>query len=1382
MSTTSIPSNIIKINKASHTLETPIIILKNRNFNVIGEIKHFTNWNISFQAVGIDEISFDVYRELNDEECDVWDKLIDLAIIEVKGYGHFEISVTINEENEIIKSVVGQSLEVELGQITLEEFHVNDDDATTMEETEYNEDDFDDEGNFIPTVFCNFDDEQHSLLHRVLADKAPHWSIGHVPTYISINKTDKPELASTFQRTYTVDGTSIYDFLMNDVAEESNVFFIFDTYNRKINCYNAEDFVWTDGTEVISINAYGEDTTIFVDMDNLANQITLSGDKDSVKNCFRVSGGDDVITDFVRVANITGDNYIWLFSQTQLDDMPTDLSESILDYQEFINSDETQDTYYGENGIFTRLCAAYDKYYLLESELMPQVGLEETTAYEQYNNVVNGFNNMDIGVYSYDNYNDDLFIGVTNNVIAMAQIFVDSRYTVDVIDVSTSYNSNSHIWKGRIKVYRNTDEIDSYGSPDNEYLNVQITVDTDDELPYTKQKIMKALASGDIEEIDFNITTTSTNAEKEAEKNRIYNYLDENYCRVRLQSFDDAYETCISILSDLMSKNDSIVAENLYYKYSTISSIVKSVLDKRTKEVEDQESLIFDIELEQEEFQETVNFENYLINRFYDRFKEEIGDEIDEETGEEKALIATKEYVQELYKVFCMYRREDEYQNDNYISDGKTDSEIIEIAKELLTVAKEEVKKACLLQRTISTDLNNLLVMEEFEPFYDKFALFNYIRVETNNELFKLRLMGIDYDSNSPEKINVTFSENIESINGTVSDLQSMYDTVATISSSYSSTMLQAKSGKIASNEVANLYSNGLNAALMKVTSSNNNEVTLGAYGLLCKEMTDEGVYSLNQVRLIGKGLYMTTDGWQTVRACLGETEDGVYGLIADQVVGKLFAGEKLLITNESDSVTIDGSGIIIKSGNISSDVTISELTSFKKDVASSLGVTTITSNSIISPKIGGGYLYIANDDYSVEIDPNHTSSNTHVDYVFCIKDKNKITDDIIMGVTNNGEGYFKGSIYADAGEFNGNIIGGTIKIGDNFNVTNNGLTTTKNLTVTDAIYGQYTKNGIVGYNEVISFTECSTQSFGRLCEYDNTTNMWVYSGQSYGVSSTELSTIKIKGSVSEFDSSAVFNSVTLFNKNAFFNKPAIFNNAIAVEGAIDASDAYVSTNILYTNTLTTNGDCKASGFYDLETGCEVSYWKLTNVDGAYCVGLASDTESFRPYYSDNTKAECNGLVILGHKNHKWGDIYSTNSTIQTSDRNLKEHIESLTDKHLQFLLLLQPASFLLKDGTSGRTHIGFIAQDVEEAMNNVGISDLDFAGFIKYKKTKTVIKEDGTEIEEEILDEDGNFIYEYALRYGEFISLITYGVQNLYKEVDTLKNEIKEIKEAITN
>lgn len=869
------PCNIIKINKINRCLETPIIILKKRDFEIIGEIKNFTNWKVSFHGTELDEISFDVYKELDGVECEIWDKIVDLAIIELKDYGHFEIQLNTNETTELVKSIVGQSLETELGQLTLKEFHVNNDDSFNGEQTEYNSFDYDLNGNLIPTVFYNKNDPRHSLLHRVLADKAPHWSIGHVPDYIAINNTDKPELSSTFQRSYTVDGTSIYDFLMNDVAQESNVIFTFDTYERKINCYNLEDYVWTndDNSEIITIKAIGEDTTILIDSENLANQITISSNKDSLKNCLCISGGDDVITDRIRAVNMTGTNYIFSFSPTQLNDMPKELVKKIEEYQNGITKEE--DNYYGENGIFTRLCAAYDKYYLYESEMMPAVEITETTAEEQYSNVVNGFNSMAVGVYSLDNYNNNLFVGVTNNIEAMAQIFVDARYKVKVVENTTSYNSSAHTWYGQFKVYRVTDETDTCSTSSDSYISININ---DDYIEYSRQKILKALNKSSMLDIDFDIANMNNS--------EIKSYF-EQYCRVRLQSFYDGYETCISILMDLKSKNQSVVAEELYHKYDNIRNIVNDVLNERIVQVEKQESIIIDITQEQAAFQEKWNFEKYL--------------------------------GADLYKVFCMYRRDDDYKDDNYISDGLSDSELTAKAKELLDVAKAEIKKSCILQRTVSTDLNNLLILEDFAPIYDKFALFNYIRVKANDELFRLRLLAVEYDSNSPETIHVTFSENIENIDGATSDIKSIYDTVTTISTSYSSTVLQAKSGQEANNEVTNMRNNGLNAAQIRLTNSDNNEVTLGSYGLLCKYLLDEGVYSLKQCRLIGSGLYLTDDGWKTIRACIGETTDGNYGVIADTLIGQAMFSDKFVASNATGSVLIDGNGITISNGIIKS-------------------------------------------------------------------------------------------------------------------------------------------------------------------------------------------------------------------------------------------------------------------------------------------------------------------------------------------------------------------------------------------------------------------------------------------------------------------------------
>lgn len=192
------------------------------------------------------------------------------------------------------------------------------------------------------------------------------------------------------------------------------------------------------------------------------------------------------------------------------------------------------------------------------------------------------------------------------------------------------------------------------------------------------------------------------------------------------------------------------------------------------------------------------------------------------------------------------------------------------------------------------------------------------------------------------------------------------------------------------------------------------------------------------------------------------------------------------------------------------------------------------------------------------------------------------------------------------------------------------------------------------------------------------------------------------------------------------------------------------------------------------------SAWFIGGVDGDVCCGMMlSGSWFFVPKLLSDYSISDN-KVSLGHPSARWREVYAVTGSIQTSDRNLKDNIQSLTDKHLQFFLLLQPVSFTFKDGTSGRTHIGFISQDVEEAMAQVGLTDLDFAGFCKDIKCTYSTDENGKTVSEPILDENGNPEYIYSLRYEEFIAINTYAIQKLYEKAEVLEKENTEIKKQL--
>ncbi len=146
----------------------------------------------------------------------------------------------------------------------------------------------------------------------------------------------------------------------------------------------------------------------------------------------------------------------------------------------------------------------------------------------------------------------------------------------------------------------------------------------------------------------------------------------------------------------------------------------------------------------------------------------------------------------------------------------------------------------------------------------------------------------------------------------------------------------------------------------------------------------------------------------------------------------------------------------------------------------------------------------------------------------------------------------------------------------------------------------------------------------------------------------------------------------------------------------------------------------------------------------------------------------------LGANDRKWRNIYATNGVIQTSDRVKKTEIAGLTDDRTKaFIMGLNPVSYKMVDGTSGRTHYGLIAPEVEDLMTELGMDSKDFAGFIKSPKViRKDTDEDGNPLKrptEEIIEGE----YDYALRYDEFIAPLIKLVQNQQKEIEILKEKL---------
>lgn len=250
-----LPKNIL-----SDSYRPPAIYLCQTNKERIGELS-VRNFEGTFKWVDYSQISFDIDRKINDGitgETIVnpyYDWVDGLRLVEVEGFGVFQLQDPEEESDGILetKSMSANSLEYDLSNRYLENFYINRGTVDSIDGVQ----------------LYNSNDTKHSLLHLVLGEKAPDWSIGHVDA----------ELA-TQRRFFEIERESVYDFLMNDMSQTFKCVVIFDTFKNTVNVYKEE--------------SAGSETDVVISFDNLVKNINVKYSTDDIKTVLTVEGADDL--------------------------------------------------------------------------------------------------------------------------------------------------------------------------------------------------------------------------------------------------------------------------------------------------------------------------------------------------------------------------------------------------------------------------------------------------------------------------------------------------------------------------------------------------------------------------------------------------------------------------------------------------------------------------------------------------------------------------------------------------------------------------------------------------------------------------------------------------------------------------------------------------------------------------------------------------------------------------------------------------------------------------------------------------------------------------------------------------------------------------------
>lgn len=283
---------------SNYNLKPPMINICTQDRRKVGIVR-FTNLKITPMYCETSEMSFTVY-----EDWVGYDKLRKNGILFVDGFGYWVIDDVTESDYGTYKEkqITAYSYEVTLCRRSI-----------SLESDVYK-------------LYDPLNDD-HSLL-GLIADQT-NWNIGHVDSTL-LNK----------RRTMEFDNTSVYDALMNDITETFKCFFVFDTDNMTISCYDQAAVPAKSG--------------INLSFKNLVKELVTKSASDDIVTALYVTGADGCD---ISMVNPLGNNMMYDFTYFY-DEMEDDLKQAVQSWAEMMETAE---------GEYTLLNASY-LYYMEEVE------------------------------------------------------------------------------------------------------------------------------------------------------------------------------------------------------------------------------------------------------------------------------------------------------------------------------------------------------------------------------------------------------------------------------------------------------------------------------------------------------------------------------------------------------------------------------------------------------------------------------------------------------------------------------------------------------------------------------------------------------------------------------------------------------------------------------------------------------------------------------------------------------------------------------------------------------------------------------------------------------------------------------------------------------
>lgn len=266
----------------------------------------------------------------------------------------------------------------------------------------------DEQGGLDRYALYDANDATHSIAH-IFMDKNPGWKFKFIDPEISKNR-----------RSFDNDSVTSYDFLTGDVSDTFECIFVFDSNDRSVSAYKAENI--------------GKEVPIALSFRNLIKELNITWNENDIKTVLNVTGGNDATGTALSIASVNpaGNNYISNFSYFY-NDMSKALKEKLEEYYRLMDKNKGL-----ISTALSQLKDLQDELDHLNNKMPPNesstdwkqyglVGLKaKSNTYKEQMSVLTDVRNSDpVAQTQYNNYNT--LWNAVNNEIAVRQSQITTK-------------------------------------------------------------------------------------------------------------------------------------------------------------------------------------------------------------------------------------------------------------------------------------------------------------------------------------------------------------------------------------------------------------------------------------------------------------------------------------------------------------------------------------------------------------------------------------------------------------------------------------------------------------------------------------------------------------------------------------------------------------------------------------------------------------------------------------------------------------------------------------------------------------------------------------------------------------------------------------------